>query len=76
MVTRETIKAELDRVPDSRLSEVYEVVKCFSRSTPQIGGGSLMAKLRTIKIQGPQDFSENIDLYLTGEKQIPNGEVD
>jgi hypothetical protein len=31
-------------------------------------GGSLLAKLRQIKISGPADFSENIDAYLTGEK--------
>ena len=30
--------------------------------------GSLLAKLRQIKIAGPADFSENIDAYLTGEK--------
>ena len=29
---------------------------------------SLLAKLRQIKISGPADFSENIDAYLTGEK--------
>jgi hypothetical protein len=29
-----------------------------------------MAKLREITIDGPEDFAENIDLYLTGEKTI------
>ena len=30
--------------------------------------GSLLGKLRQIKISGPTDFSENIDTYLNGEK--------
>lgn len=30
--------------------------------------GSLLAKLRQVKISAPTDFSENIDAYLTGEK--------
>jgi len=29
-----------------------------------------MSKLKEITIEGPEDFSENIDLYLTGEKTI------
>jgi len=31
---------------------------------------SLMSKLKNIKIDGPEDFAENIDLYLSGEKRI------
>ena len=29
---------------------------------------SLLSSLRQIKINGPADFSENIDAYLNGEK--------
>jgi len=29
-----------------------------------------MSKLKNIKIDGPEDFAENIDLYLSGEKRI------
>ena len=70
MVTREIIKAELDRVPEDRLEEVYEVVKLYSRSATQTSGGSILAKLRTISIEGPEDFAANIDLYLTGKKSF------
>lgn len=69
MVTKEIIKSELDRVPEERLEEVYEVVKFYSR--PGIpSNGSLLSKLKKIKIDGPEDFSENLDLYLSGEKTI------
>lgn len=29
---------------------------------------SLLSLLKTIKINGPEDFSENLDAYLNGEK--------
>jgi hypothetical protein len=29
-----------------------------------------MSKLREIAIEAPEDFAENIDLYLTGEKTV------
>lgn len=31
---------------------------------------SLFQKLKTVKISGPEDFSENIDDYLTGERNV------
>ncbi|KAM3089622.1 hypothetical protein ACKFKG_33315 [Phormidesmis sp. 146-35] len=31
----------------------------------------IMARLRRIKIEAPEDFSVNLDLYLNGEKQLP-----
>ena len=29
-----------------------------------------MSRLKRIRIEGPSDFSENIDLYLSGEKAV------
>jgi hypothetical protein len=29
---------------------------------------TLLVRLRTVRITGPEDFSENIDAYLSGEK--------
>jgi hypothetical protein len=70
MVTKEIIKSKLDRVPEERLEEVYEVIKSYSRPEIQSNGGSLLSKLKKIRIEGPEDFSENLDLYLSGEKTI------
>jgi hypothetical protein len=70
MVTKEIIKSELDRVPEERLEEVYEVVKLYSRPGTPSNGSSLLSKLKKIKIDGSEDFSENLDLYLSGEKTI------
>jgi hypothetical protein len=70
MVTKEIIKSEIERVPEERLEELYEVVKVYSRPETESNGNTLFSKLRKIKIEGPQDFSENLDLYLSGEKTI------
>ncbi len=60
MVTKEMIKSEVDRLPEERLEEIYEVVKYYSRpATPSTGG--LLSKLMKITIDGPEDFSESID---------------
>lgn len=70
MVTKEIIKSEIERVPEQCLEELYEVVKIYSRSGVTTNGGSLLSKLRKITIEGPEDFSANIDMYLSGDKRI------
>ncbi|HYJ88469.1 MAG TPA: hypothetical protein VEW46_20550 [Pyrinomonadaceae bacterium] len=70
MVTKDIIKSEIERVPEERLEELYEVVKVYSRSETESNGGTLFSKLMKISIDGPRDFSENLDLYLSGEKTI------
>lgn len=72
MVTKEIIKSEIERVPEDRLEELYEVVKIYSRTETETenNGESLFSKLKKISIDGPEDFSENLDLYLSGEKTI------
>lgn len=70
MVTKEIIRSEIERVPETRLEELYEVVKIYSRTETESNGGTLFSKLRNITIDGPEDFSENLDLYLSGEKTI------
>jgi hypothetical protein len=70
MVTKEEIKSEIEKVPEDRLAELYRIIKSFTRLTPPPSQPTLMSKLRRIRISAPPDFSENIDLYLTGEKTI------
>jgi len=70
MVTKEEIKSEIEKVPEDRLAELYQIIKRFTRSRPVSSQLTLMSKLRRVRISAPPDFSENIDLYLTGEKTI------
>ncbi len=70
MTTKELIKAEIDSIKDRYLDELYSVIKSFveAKNVPQ--EGSFMSRLRCIKIDAPEDFSVNIDLYVSGEKRI------
>ena len=71
MATREEIKSEIEKVPEERLAELYKIVRDFTNSkSVSSNKPTLMSKLRRIRISGPSDFSENIDLYLTGEKSV------
>lgn len=63
MVTKEIIKSEIERVPEDRLEELYEVVKIYSRTETENNGESLFSKLKKISIDGPEDFSVNVDGY-------------
>ena len=70
MATKEEIKSEIEKVPEERLTELYQIVRRFTQSRPSSSQPTLMAKLRRVRISAPSDFSENIDLYLSGEKTI------
>ena len=72
MILKELIKSEIEKVPDNRLEELYSVVRTYSRSSGNGDGRSFMSKLREITIDGPEDFSANSDLYLTGENSCRN----
>jgi len=71
MVTREVVQTELERLDSDELSEVYKFIKkTLARSKSKTKKKSLMARLKTIKIDAPEDFAENHDLYVTGEKCV------
>ena len=68
MRTKELIQAEIDRISEEDLDELYSLVKDFTQSKQPSRKQSLMAKLRRIRIDAPEDFSTNFDLYASGEK--------
>ncbi len=68
MTTRELIQAEIDQLPEESLEEVYRLLKNFTQARQQ-QPQSLMAKLKSIKIDAPEDFSTNYELYISGEKR-------
>lgn len=72
VVTKEEIKAEIDRMPDEQLDTLHRFVKALSStpSRPKRTRETFMEKMRKIKIDAPPDFSRNIDLYLNGEKTL------
>ncbi len=67
MNIREEIIAKVQNLPDRALPKIFEIVEEIEEKEKK---PSLMERLRKIKIDGPPDFSRNIDLYLSGEKQF------
>jgi hypothetical protein len=67
MTIREKLVEKVQNLPEESLSKVYEFVETVEKTDETEG---LLKRLRKIKIQGPKDFSRNIDLYLSGEKKI------
>ena len=72
MTTRELIKQEIDNVSEENLDELYAVVKTFSQGSQQEDGPDLLEQLMQIQIDAPEDFSVNLDLYMSGEKRVEN----
>lgn len=66
MNIREEIIESINTLPESELPAVKE----FITSRPRAKKSGLLRRLSEIKIDGPADFSRNIDLYLSGEKKI------
>ena len=67
MNIREEIVEKIQQIPENRLPELYKMVEELVEKERK---PSLMERLRKIKIEGPPDFSRNIDLYMSGEKKI------
>jgi hypothetical protein len=71
MTTKEKILCELDNLNEDDLEAFHELVKQFLQTRQQKTiQPSLLERLSHIQIDGPEDFAQNIDLYLTGEKQF------
>ena len=68
MTTKGLIHSEVDRVRDEYLGELYRLIKDFARSKERVHKPGLMSRLKSIKIEAPEDFAENLDLYVSGEK--------
>lgn len=70
MTVKELIYAEIDKVGEENLNELYEVVKRFTQTKATQPKPGVLSRLKRIKIQAPEDFAANLDLYLSGEKQL------
>ncbi len=58
MVTRETVIAELQKVPERHLDELYRIIKEYEVPPENNeSDDSVMARLRQIKISALPDFS-------------------
>ncbi len=67
MTIREKLVQKVQNLPEESLSKVYEFVETVEKTDESEG---LLKRLSKIKIQGPKDFSRNVDFYMSGEKKI------
>ncbi len=84
MINREQLKREIDTIDDAYLEALHRIIlslqqppqtdisedRSDSNQDESQSETSLFSKLKQIKISAPADFSENIDDYLTGEKNV------
>ena len=50
--------------------KMVRVIILASDEPPAKPKQSLLSSLKQIRISGPEDFSENLDAYLNGEKNV------
>lgn len=63
MVTREEVIAEIQKVPEEHLDELYRVIKNYETPEEDVVEQSVMAQLRQITVSAAPDFSLKADLY-------------
>lgn len=73
MTVKEMIEAEINAMSGEELQELYGVIQKFAQSKRKKKKSSLMAQLKRIRIDAPEDLAENHDLYVAGVKSVrPN----
>lgn len=70
MTTKQQIHEAIDNLSEEYLDELYLFIQDFTRCKQTKKSPSFMSKLKKIKIEAPEDFSTNLDLYVTGEKSV------
>ncbi|MCS6839768.1 MAG: hypothetical protein RMJ55_19215 [Roseiflexaceae bacterium] len=70
MTTKELIQAEIESLDEQDLQELYSLIRQFVKSKQCSSSDRLMSRLKRIKIDAPEDFSVNLELYISGEKRV------
>jgi hypothetical protein len=70
MTTKELLLREIDQLNEDELEALFALVQEFLEHTDSDPGADFLIQLGEIQIDGPEDFAENFDLYLSGEKSL------
>jgi hypothetical protein len=73
MTTKEMIDWEIERVGEEHFDELYQLIRQFVRSKRKRKKGALMSNLKSIRIDAPEDFAAEHDLYVVGDKHARPG---
>ena len=64
MVTREDVVAEIQKIPEEHLGEIYRLIKDFETRAGSVDSESVMSRLRRIKISASPDLSTKAALRV------------
>jgi aromatic ring-opening dioxygenase LigB subunit len=64
------VHAVVDSVDEERLEELYRIANEIVADGKPGESRDLMTMLLEVRFDAPADFSENLDLYASGEKSI------
>lgn len=68
MTIKESIQAEIEKLNETDLEELYHLILEFVDQRRRTSKGNLLTNLTKIRIEGPPDFAANHDLYTSGVK--------
>jgi hypothetical protein len=70
MTTKELLLREIEQLNEEELDALFALVQQFLQQKGDDENVGFLERLGEITIDGPEDFSENFDLYLSGEKSL------
>jgi hypothetical protein len=62
------VLTQVRELPDIEQERIALLIMRELSPSPVNSEGGILKKLKQIKIQGPEDFAQNIDVYLNGTK--------
>jgi len=68
MITKQQLYAEIDNISEENLDDFYQLLKHFIQTKQKQKKAGLLSRLQPIKIDAPEDFTTNLDLYMNGSK--------
>jgi len=70
MSTKELLLREIEQLDEEELEALFALVREFLEQKGNDENVGFLERLGEITIDGPEDFAENFDLYLSGEKSL------
>lgn len=70
MTTKELLWREIEHLDEEDLEALFVLIRDFLDQKSNDENVGFLERLSEITIEGPEDFSENFDLYLSGEKSL------
>lgn len=70
MTTKELLLREIEQLDELELEALFALVREFLDQKDFESTDDILVQIGEIQIDGPEDFAENHDLYLSGEKSL------